>query len=135
MEIDPELVVPDPALSIADGALAPWAGSTSNYYEQVTEAIAERYGVDAGRAVAGLPEEQRALFLDGTNGEPLQVSTATATDASAPTRRALRGSSPTSSAATARRTPSGRARRSRSTCRSCRAPSAAEHGCALSRGR
>ena len=46
MEIDPELVVPDPALSIAEGALAPWAGSTSNYYEQVTEAIAERYGVD-----------------------------------------------------------------------------------------
>ena len=46
MEIDPELVVPDPALSIAEGALAPWANSSSNYYEQITEAIAERYGVD-----------------------------------------------------------------------------------------
>ena len=45
-EIDPELIVPDPALSIAEGALAPWANSSSNYYEQISEAIAERYGVD-----------------------------------------------------------------------------------------
>jgi len=42
MEIDPELVVPNPGLSIGEGALAPWANSTSNYYDQVTEAIAER---------------------------------------------------------------------------------------------
>ena len=41
MEIDPDLVVPDPSLSIAEGALAPWATSSSNYYEQITEAIAE----------------------------------------------------------------------------------------------
>ena len=45
-EIDPELIVPDPALSIAEGALAPWANSSSSYYEQIIEAIAERYGVD-----------------------------------------------------------------------------------------
>ena len=37
---------PNPSLSIAEGALAPWASSSSNYYEQVTEAIAERYDVD-----------------------------------------------------------------------------------------
>src|SRR6184192_1836661 len=36
MEIDPELVVPDPSLSIGEGALAPWAASTSQYYEQIT---------------------------------------------------------------------------------------------------
>jgi excinuclease ABC subunit A len=74
MEIDPELVVPDPSLSIAEGALAPWANSTSNYYEQVTEAIADRYGVDLEAPWEGLPEEQRELFLEGTNGEPVHVS-------------------------------------------------------------
>ncbi|MGA2320781.1 MAG: excinuclease ABC subunit UvrA [Solirubrobacteraceae bacterium] len=74
MEIDPELVVPNPALSIAEGALAPWANSTSNYYEQVTEAIAERYGVDLEASWEELPEEQRSLFLEGTNGEPVQVT-------------------------------------------------------------
>jgi excinuclease ABC subunit A len=67
MEIDPELVVPDPSLSITEGALAPWAGSSSSYYEQVTEAIAERYGVDLGEPWEELPEELRELFLNGTD--------------------------------------------------------------------
>src|SRR3989440_5262671 len=74
MEIDPDLVVPDPSLSIGEGALAPWANSTSNYYEQVTEAIAERYGVDLDAPWEDLPEEQRNLFLEGTNGEPVEVT-------------------------------------------------------------
>jgi excinuclease ABC subunit A len=74
MEIDPELVVPDPTLSIAEGALAPWANSTSNYYEQVTEAIADRYGVDLEAPWEELPQEHRELFLEGTNGEPVHVS-------------------------------------------------------------
>jgi len=74
MEIDPELVVPDPTLSIAEGALAPWAGSTSNYYEQITEAIAERYGVDLEMPWEDLPEEHRRLFLEGTDGEPIPVT-------------------------------------------------------------
>ncbi|HEY2141531.1 MAG TPA: excinuclease ABC subunit UvrA [Solirubrobacteraceae bacterium] len=74
MEIDPELVVPNPTLSIGEGALAPWANSASNYYEQVTEAIAERYGVDLEAPWEELPADQQALFLEGTNGEPIQVT-------------------------------------------------------------
>jgi excinuclease ABC subunit A len=74
MEIDPELVVPDPSLSIGEGALAPWANSASNYYEQVTEAIAERYDVDLEAPWETLSEDQRDVFLYGTNGEPVQVT-------------------------------------------------------------
>ncbi len=73
-EIDPELIVPDPALSIAEGALAPWANSSSNYYEQISEAIAERYGVDLEKPWEGLKDKDRELFLYGTNGEPVQVT-------------------------------------------------------------
>src|SRR5262249_28327934 len=73
MEIDPELVVPNPSLSIAEAALAPWANSSSNYYEQVTEAIAERYGVDVTVPWQDLPEDQRDLFLYGTGGEAVEV--------------------------------------------------------------
>ena len=73
-EIDPELIVPDAALSISEGALVPWANSSSNYYEQITEAIAERYGVDLEAPWAGLSDEDRDLFLYGTNGEPVQVT-------------------------------------------------------------
>src|SRR5215208_7479718 len=45
MEIDPELVVPDPSLSLNEGAILPWASGASNYYDQITQAIAERYEI------------------------------------------------------------------------------------------
>ncbi len=37
--IDPELIVPDPALTLRRGAIAPWAKSTSPYYAQTLEAL------------------------------------------------------------------------------------------------
>ena len=74
MEIDPELVVPDPTLSIGEGAIAPWAASASNYYDQLTQAIAERYEVDLDTAWQDLPEESRDFFLYGTGGDRVQVS-------------------------------------------------------------
>jgi excinuclease ABC subunit A len=74
MEIDPELLVPDPSLSIGEGALAPWANSNSSYYEQLAEAIAETYGVDLDQPWEELPDEQRQLFLEGTGGEPVQIT-------------------------------------------------------------
>jgi excinuclease ABC subunit A len=74
MEIDPDLVVPDPTLSIGEGAIAPWAASASNYYDQLTQAIAERYDVDLETPWEDLPEEAQEFFLYGTNGERVQVS-------------------------------------------------------------
>ncbi len=74
MEIDPELVVPDPSLSIGEGAIAPWAVSASDYYDQLTQAIAERYDVDLETPWRDLPRESREFFLYGTNGERIQVS-------------------------------------------------------------
>jgi excinuclease ABC subunit A len=74
MEIDPELVVPDRSLSINEGALAPWANSASNYYEQMTEAIAELYHVDLDAPWEELSDEQQDAFLYGTDGEPVQVT-------------------------------------------------------------
>ncbi|HWE33872.1 MAG TPA: excinuclease ABC subunit UvrA [Solirubrobacteraceae bacterium] len=74
MEIDPELVVPDPNLSISEGAIAPWAVSASEYYEQLIQAISERYRVDLESPWSELPEESRDFFLYGTNGDRVQVS-------------------------------------------------------------
>ncbi len=74
MEIDPELVVPDPSLSINDGALAPWQGSSSNYYEQVTEALADAYDIDLDVPWEELEESARDVFLHGTGGEPVDVT-------------------------------------------------------------
>ncbi len=74
MEIDPDLVVPDPTLSIGEGAIAPWAVSASNYYDQLTQAIAERYDVDLDTPWQDLPRDAQDFFLYGTNGERIQVS-------------------------------------------------------------
>ena len=74
MEIDPDLVVPDPTLSIGEGAIAPWAASASNYYDQLTQAIAERYDVDLDTPWQDLPRDAQEFFLYGTNGERIQVS-------------------------------------------------------------
>jgi excinuclease ABC subunit A len=74
MEIDPELVVPDPSLSLNEGAILPWASGATSYYEQMTQAIAERYEVDVDAPWEELTEEQQNLFLYGTNGDKLYVS-------------------------------------------------------------
>ncbi len=74
MEIDPDLVVPDPTLSIGEGAIAPWAVSASNYYDQLTQAIAERYDVELDTPWQDLPRDSREFFLYGTNGDRVQIS-------------------------------------------------------------
>jgi excinuclease ABC subunit A len=74
MEIDPELVVPDPALSLAEGALLPWSSTNSNYFEQMTQAIAERYEVDLDTPWEDLPEEARNTFLYGTGDDRLYIT-------------------------------------------------------------
>jgi excinuclease ABC subunit A len=74
LEIDPDLVVPDPSLSISQGALVPWTVINSNFYTQVIQAIADRYEVDLDTPWADLPDEQRNLFLHGTGGDKLYVS-------------------------------------------------------------
>ncbi len=74
MEIDPELIVPDPSLSLNDGAILPWSTSASNYYEQMTQAIADKWEVDMDAPWEDLPEDVRHCFLRGTNGERIYVS-------------------------------------------------------------
>ncbi|MCW2952797.1 MAG: excinuclease subunit, partial [Conexibacter sp.] len=73
MEIDPELVVPDPSLSIGEGAIAPWSASASNYYEQLTQSISERYEVDLETPWEALSQAQQEFFLYGTNGERVHI--------------------------------------------------------------
>jgi excinuclease ABC subunit A len=74
MEIDPELVIPDPSISIGEGAVAPWAASASDYYDQLVQALAERYEIDLDTPWGALPAEQRELLLHGTGGERVHVS-------------------------------------------------------------
>src|SRR3989454_1930424 len=72
-EIDPDLLVPDPTLSVGEGALVPWSVGNSGFYESVIQAIAERYEIDLDAPWQDLSEEQRSLFLYGTNGDRIYV--------------------------------------------------------------
>ncbi len=74
MEIDEQLIVPDRSLSIEQGALAPWAASSSNYYEQITQAIAAEYQVDLQTPWQQLDQDQRDLFLRGTGQQAIEVN-------------------------------------------------------------
>jgi excinuclease ABC subunit A len=73
-EIDPDLLVPDPSLSIGEGALVPWSVGNSSYYESIIQAIADRYEIDLDRPWDELPEEQQNLFLYGTDGDKIYVT-------------------------------------------------------------
>jgi excinuclease ABC subunit A len=73
-EIDPELLVGDPSLSVKDGVLLPWSGSNSQYYDQIIKAIAERYEVDMAVPWAEVPEAVKDILFYGTKGERLYVS-------------------------------------------------------------
>ncbi|MFL5966895.1 MAG: excinuclease ABC subunit UvrA, partial [Gaiellaceae bacterium] len=73
-EIDPDLLVPDPTLSIGEGALVPWALGNSGFYESVIQAIADRYEIDLEEPWQNLSEQHQNLFLYGTDGERIYVS-------------------------------------------------------------
>ena len=72
-EIDPDLLVPDPSLSIAEGALVPWSVGNSSFYESVIQAIAERWEIDLDKPWQELSTAQQDLFLYGTQGERIYV--------------------------------------------------------------
>src|SRR5438128_5630057 len=73
-EIDPDLLVPDPSLSIAEGALVPWSVGNSGFYESVIQAIADRYEIPLDEPWENLTQEEQDLFLYGTEGERVYVS-------------------------------------------------------------
>jgi excinuclease ABC subunit A len=67
-EIDPDLVL-DQNLSLFDGAVLPWAASTSEYYQEVLRSLADHFGVDMRTPVRRLPREFVRALLRGTDEE------------------------------------------------------------------
>ncbi len=72
--IDPELIVPDPTLSISEGALEPWTKAASIYHRRLLEAVAESNGVDIDTPWQDLSPRERELLLNGTGDERHTVS-------------------------------------------------------------
>ena len=129
-EVDPELVVPDPDLSLEEGAIAPFAGARTPFYARLVEAVAEHYRISLERPWAKLTERQRNILLNGIGDdepgrgrlqEPLRAQARLLWPATRARCRSCSG-------ATRRPTPTPSGSRSPATCGRCPARPAAAPG-------
>lgn len=69
LEVDPELVVPDDDLTLAEGAIAPWAQGTQSaqYFQRTMAALGDDLGFDMDTPWRALPSRARAALLEGRN--------------------------------------------------------------------
>lgn len=69
MTFDPELIVPDPKLSLEAGAIAPWRGSkrTGAVYEKLTAEFCKRFKVSPAMPYESIPARLRTILLEGTS--------------------------------------------------------------------
>ena len=73
MFFDPEMVVPDDRLSLSEGAIAPWADSSGQYYMQTLESIAKHFKVKMSMPWRDLPKKVRDTILQGSGGESIAM--------------------------------------------------------------
>lgn len=68
---DPELVIPNPRLTIAEGAIRPWSRTTSQtgWYQKALADLAKKYEFSLDTAVEKLPKEIVNVILNGEEGE------------------------------------------------------------------
>jgi excinuclease ABC subunit A len=70
MEVDPELVVPDPDKSLDEGALAPWASvHVADYFDRLIAALAKSEGFSTSVPWRQLPARAKKLLLNGVDGQ------------------------------------------------------------------
>ncbi len=71
---DPALVVPDERVSLADGAIAPWAGASSPYYDQTLASLARHFKVTTRTPWSELAEKVRDAILYGTTDTAVELT-------------------------------------------------------------
>ncbi len=68
-EIDPDLLIPDPGLSIREGALAPWRKRNSMFYHQLLQSLANHFRFNINTPFKDLPEIAKRVILYGSGAE------------------------------------------------------------------
>ncbi|HEX2647133.1 MAG TPA: excinuclease ABC subunit UvrA, partial [Candidatus Dormibacteraeota bacterium] len=69
--VDPDLVVPDPSLSLRDGAVAAWSRSQF-FYPELLESVSRYFGIDMDRPWSKLTKQQQTLLLNGTGEKKIR---------------------------------------------------------------
>jgi len=70
---DPDLIVPDPDLSIFQGAVNPWADTTSEWTRAIIDALSENYNIDLDIPFKDLTDEQKNIVLYGSPDSTLEI--------------------------------------------------------------
>ena len=73
-EVDPELVIPNPKLSLQDGAIAPWASGRSKYFQLLIRAVAEENVISMETPWDKLPAKSKKILLNGIGKKKITVN-------------------------------------------------------------
>ena len=73
-EVDPRLVIPNPALSIGEGAIQPWSGNRTQYFGRLVEAVAEQNDIPGDVPWSDLTAKQKKIFLHGAGKKKVTVN-------------------------------------------------------------
>jgi len=73
LTVDPDRIVPDTKLSLAQGAIAPWASSTSKYYMQTLEGLAQHFKFSLNVPFKELDDEVKEMLLYGSGEEEVKI--------------------------------------------------------------
>ena len=68
-EVDPELIIPDPEMSLLDGAIAPWRSANTQYFTRMLESVAEAHDIDMNAPWEQLTAKQQKVILHGVKGK------------------------------------------------------------------
>src|SRR6056297_2941571 len=68
-EVDPELIIPDPEMAVADGAIAPWRSAHTQYFTRMLESVAEVNDIDLTAPWEELTAKQQKVILHGVKGK------------------------------------------------------------------
>ena len=74
LRVDPALVVPNPALTLRKGAVAPWARSTSPYYQQTLDALGKHFKFRLDQSWESLSQRAKDVILFGSGEEEVKLS-------------------------------------------------------------
>jgi len=74
LNVDPNLVIPDERKSIADGAIEPWAKSTTLYYAQTLASITKHYGISLDEKWKKIPKKIKDVILYGSDEEEIKFN-------------------------------------------------------------
>jgi excinuclease ABC subunit A len=73
LEVDPELVIPNPDLTIDEGAIAPWSGRSTEYFVRLLDSASKTFKFKTNVPFKKLPKKARDIILYGSEDEEIHV--------------------------------------------------------------